>query len=105
MMGREKQDIEKAYEEKIHNLVCELDAQHNVNKELKTQLSAHELTIQKLKVVNKTETEECQQLKECLLDKERVIVELTTQIETHECEIGNYLVLNLFIILFFGSIA
>ena len=122
-MGREKQDIEKTYEEKIHNLVSEIDAQNDVNKEIKTQLSAHELTIQKMEVVNKAETENCQrlktqlstheliiqklktanktvtescqQLKECLSDKERIIVELTTQIETHQCDIGNYLVRNL----------
>ena len=90
-MGREKQDVEKAYEEKLRHLVNEIDAHKSVNKDLKTQVSAHEITIQKLDVV-KSQAEDCRQLKEVLSNKEKTIVELTTQIETHECDIGNYLV-------------
>lgn len=87
--SRDKHEIVKSYEEKTTNLVSEINGLNETNQTLRTQVATHEVALQKIEKTTRLDAEKNRQDKE---EREKVIENLKTEIEEHECDIGNYLV-------------
>lgn len=93
-LSRDKQSVEKAYEEKIKDMCRESESDKQSIKELTNHMESQTLQIQRLEAFN-SKQEDQEKIKLCLQQREKEIEELQMKIQNHQCDVGNYLGIDL----------